>query len=43
VQVLVQLGDFHHPDICWKDNTAGHKQYRRFLKCIHEFLLQVIE
>ncbi|PKU39216.1 hypothetical protein llap_10481 [Limosa lapponica baueri] len=22
---LVLMEDFNHPDICWKDNTAGHK------------------
>ncbi|KAK4832987.1 hypothetical protein QYF61_027011 [Mycteria americana] len=43
-QALVLMGDFNHPDICWRDNTAGHKQSRRFLECIDDsFLLQVIE
>jgi len=43
-QPLVLMGDFKHPDICWRDNTAGHKQSRRFLECIDDdFLLQVIE
>ncbi|GAB0203516.1 hypothetical protein GRJ2_002817200 [Grus japonensis] len=38
------MGDFNHPDICWRDNTAGHKQSRRFLECIDDnFLLQVIK
>ncbi|GAB0203429.1 hypothetical protein GRJ2_002808500 [Grus japonensis] len=38
------MGDLNHPDICWRDNTAGHKQSRRFLECIDDnFLLQVIE
>ncbi|GAB0176076.1 hypothetical protein GRJ2_000072800 [Grus japonensis] len=38
------MGDFNHPDIFWRDNTAGHKQSRRFLECIYDnFLLQVIE
>ncbi|GAB0199978.1 hypothetical protein GRJ2_002463200 [Grus japonensis] len=37
-------GDFNHPDICWRDNTAGHKQSRRFVECIdYKVLLQVIE
>ncbi|GAB0189075.1 hypothetical protein GRJ2_001372800 [Grus japonensis] len=41
---LVLMGDFNNPDICWRDNTAGHKQSRRFLECIDDnFLLQVIE
>ncbi|KAK4830246.1 LOW QUALITY PROTEIN: hypothetical protein QYF61_009313 [Mycteria americana] len=42
-QALVLMGDFHHPDICWRDSTAGHKLYRRFLGCIHDFLLQETE
>ena len=44
LQVLVFMGDFNHPDICWRDNTAGHMQSRRFLECIDDnFLLQVME
>ncbi|GAB0208094.1 hypothetical protein GRJ2_003275100 [Grus japonensis] len=43
-QALVLMGDFNHPNICWKGNTAGHKQSRRFLECIDDnFLLQVTE
>ncbi|GAB0187084.1 alpha-actinin-2 [Grus japonensis] len=43
-QALVLMGDFSHPNICWRDNTAGHKQSRRFLECIDDnFLLQVIQ
>ncbi|GAB0182918.1 hypothetical protein GRJ2_000757100 [Grus japonensis] len=43
-QALVLMGDFNHPNICWRDNTAGHKQSRRFLECIDDnFLLQVTE
>ncbi|GAB0187094.1 hypothetical protein GRJ2_001174700 [Grus japonensis] len=38
------MEDFSHPDICWRDNTAGRKQSRRFLECIDDnFLLQVIQ
>ncbi|PKU32130.1 dtw domain-containing protein 2 [Limosa lapponica baueri] len=41
---LVLMGDFNHPDICWKDNTAGHKKSRKFLECVNDnFLLQMIE
>ncbi|PKU38249.1 dtw domain-containing protein 2 [Limosa lapponica baueri] len=41
---LVLMGDFNHPDICWKDNTAGHMKSRKFLECINDnFLLQMIE
>ncbi|KAM9653655.1 uncharacterized protein ACIBXB_010484 [Morphnus guianensis] len=44
-QALVILrGDFNHPGICWRDNTAGYKQSRRFLESIDDnFLLQVME
>ncbi|GAB0182816.1 hypothetical protein GRJ2_000746900 [Grus japonensis] len=38
------MGDFNHPDICWRGNTAGHKQSRKFLECVDDnFLLQVTE
>ncbi|GAB0209793.1 hypothetical protein GRJ2_003445000 [Grus japonensis] len=43
-QALVLMGDFNHPDICWRGNTAGHKQSRKFLECTDDnFLLQVTE
>ncbi|KAK4812684.1 hypothetical protein QYF61_012194 [Mycteria americana] len=43
-QALVLMGNFNHPDICWRDNTAGHEQSRRFLERVDDnFLLQVIE
>jgi len=43
-KALVLMGNFNHPDICWRDNTAGHRQARSFLECIADnFLLQVIE
>ncbi|GAB0179147.1 hypothetical protein GRJ2_000380000 [Grus japonensis] len=43
-QALVLMGDFNHHNICWRDNTAGHKQSRRFLESVDDnFLLQVIE
>jgi len=43
-QALVLVGHFSQPGICQRDNTAGHKQSRRFLECIDDsFLLQVIE
>ena len=33
-----------HPDSCSRDNTAGHKQSRRFLECGDDnFLLQETE
>ena len=43
-ETLVLMGDFNHPNICWRDNTAGHRQARRFLECVEDnFLLQVTE
>ncbi|GAB0210021.1 mitochondrial enolase superfamily member 1 [Grus japonensis] len=43
-QALVLMGDFNHPDICWRDNTAERKQSRKFLECVNDnFLLQVVE
>lgn len=32
----------NHSDICWRDNTAGHKQPRRFLEFSDNFF-QVIK
>jgi len=41
---LVLMGDNNEVNVCWRDNTAEHKQSRRFLECIDEnFLLQVTE
>ncbi|PKU36537.1 glycerol kinase [Limosa lapponica baueri] len=38
------MGDFNHPDICWRDNTAGHTKSRKFLECVDDnFLLQMVE
>ncbi|RMC04392.1 hypothetical protein DUI87_19213 [Hirundo rustica rustica] len=42
-EALVLVGDFNHPDTCWRDNTAEHKQSRRFLEWVDDFLLQVLE
>ncbi|GAB0189120.1 hypothetical protein GRJ2_001377300 [Grus japonensis] len=43
-QALVLMGDFNHPDIYCRDNTAEHKQSRKFLECVDDnFLMQVIE
>ncbi|PKU32013.1 pre-mrna-processing factor 17 [Limosa lapponica baueri] len=43
-QALVLVGDFNHPDICWKGYTARHVQSRRFLQCIDDnFSTQVVE
>ena len=38
------MGDFNHPDICWKSNTARQTESRRFLQSIDDnFLTQVVE
>ena len=43
-QALVLMGEFNHPDICWRDNAAERKQSRKFLECVNDnFLLQVTE
>ncbi|KAK4816568.1 hypothetical protein QYF61_017958 [Mycteria americana] len=43
-QALVLLGDFSHPNICWKSSTASCRQSRRLLECIEDnFLSQVID
>jgi len=44
LQALTLMGDSNHHNTCWKDNTAGHEESRRFLECVHyNFLLQVTE
>ncbi|KAK4831670.1 LOW QUALITY PROTEIN: hypothetical protein QYF61_018667 [Mycteria americana] len=39
------MGDFNLPDVCWKYNTAGRKQSRRFLEGVADdnFLTQLGE
>ena len=34
--VLIFVGDFNFPDICWKYSAAQKKQRRRFLKCVED-------
>jgi len=42
-QNMVLVEDFNHPDICWRDNTAGHQTSKRFLECLDDnFLFQVV-
>lgn len=33
----------NYRDICWKDNTVGHKQSRSFLECVDDFLIQTVK
>jgi len=43
-QSVVLLGDFNHPNICWKSSIASCRQSRRFLECVEDiFLSQVID
>ncbi|RMC12608.1 hypothetical protein DUI87_10130 [Hirundo rustica rustica] len=42
--VLVLVGDFNLPDICWELNTAEKGQSRKFLECMEDtFLLQLVD
>jgi len=42
-QSLVLLGDFNHPDICWKSSTVSCRQSRRFLEYTEDnFFSQVL-
>lgn len=34
-QALVLMGDFSHPSVCCRENTAGDKQSKGFLECIN--------
>jgi len=34
---------FNHPNICWKDNTAGHLKSKRFLECADYNFFQVVQ
>ena len=39
---MVLMGNFNHPDICWKDNIASDKQLK--LECIDDnFPFQVVQ
>lgn len=43
-QILILLGDFNHPDFCWKSRTENCKQSRRLLEYTEDnFLVQVTE
>ncbi|PKU34424.1 nedd4-binding protein 2-like 2 [Limosa lapponica baueri] len=43
-QALFLLGDFNHPDICWKSSMVNCRQSRRLLECMEDnFLSQVID
>ncbi|PKU41300.1 hypothetical protein llap_8389 [Limosa lapponica baueri] len=41
--VLVLMGDFNFPIICWKYDTAEREQSQRFLECVKDnFLTQLV-
>ena len=40
-QTLVLTRDFNLPNICWKGNSAGNKQSRRFLDGVYNSFAQV--
>lgn len=41
---LVLVGDFNHPDICWKDHMASCKRSRRLVESVDDnFLVQVVD
>jgi len=43
-QSLVLLGDFSHPNICWKSSKVSGGQSRRFLECTEDnFFSQVVD
>lgn len=39
-QMLVLMGEFNLPDVCWKNSMAGHQQSRRFLEGIRDNFLK---
>lgn len=43
LQALNSQEDLNCPGICWKGNTAGHKQSREFLESTGRFLTQLVE
>ena len=43
-RALILVGDFNHPDICWKDHTESCKRSRRLVESIDDnFLVQVLD
>ena len=37
------MGDFNHPDICWKNNIDRHRQSRRFLRYTEDIFLMLVK
>ena len=43
-QNMVLMGDFNHPDICWRDNIAGHQRLKKFLERVDgNLLFQIVQ
>ena len=42
-QALILLGDFNHPDICWKNNIDRHRKSRRFLRYTEDIFLMLVK
>lgn len=43
-QAFILIENFNHCDTYWRDNTVGHKQSWRLLKCTEKnFQIQIIE
>ncbi|KAK4826957.1 hypothetical protein QYF61_012806 [Mycteria americana] len=43
-QALILIGDFNHPDICWKSDTVNCNQCRKLMECVEDnVLVQVME
>ncbi|PKU40814.1 egf-like repeat and discoidin i-like domain-containing protein 3 [Limosa lapponica baueri] len=44
LQALILLGDFSHPNICWKSGRMSFRQSMRLLECINDhFLSEVMD
>lgn len=39
MQAVILLGDFNHPDNCWKSSMASCRQFRRLPECIKDKFL----
>ena len=42
-QNMLLMGDFNHPNICWKDNAAVQQKSKRFLECVDDNFFQVVQ
>ena len=43
-QNMALIGNFNHPNICWRDNTVMHQKSKRFLESVDgKSLFQVVQ